>query len=229
MENKGFYTEEIIAKFAAALRDAETEVKHGLDKITISKGNNKMGIFPSVSLLPFLTCPGCCGKTCGKYCYAAKLANLRPSVLKSYARNTAIANLKPEIYFEQVDAAAARSRNLRLHVSGDFKDPDYLRNSFKVFANNKRTNFLAFTKRFDWCNQQIADTGIPENLSLLYSGEKNLKPVNPFHVPETIVVEPGMIIQPEWKLCGGNCERCALHKKGCMGAKPGDIIAFKKH
>lgn len=227
--NNGFYTEEILKKFATAYKDAIDEVKNGRDRITISKGNTKMGIFPSVSLLPFFTCPKTCKGTCGKYCYAAKLANLRPSVLKSYARNTAVALLKPEKYFEQVDKAAHKATAFRPHVSGDFMSPEYLSNMFNVSENNKGTQFLSFTKRFEWCNEIITERGLPSNYHLLYSGEKNLKPENPHNLPEAIVVEPGMIIQPHWKICGGHCYNCAIHKKGCMGAKPGDVIALKKH
>ena len=225
----GFYTEETLKKFATAYKDAIDEVKNGRDKITISKGNSKMGIFPSVSLLPFLTCPSTCKGTCGKYCYAAKLSLLRPSVLKSYARNTAVALLKPEKYFEQVDKAAHKSKAFRPHVSGDFMSPEYLGKMFDVSENNKGTKFLSFSKRFEWCNDIITERGLPGNYHLLFSGEKNLKPINPHNLPETIVVEPGMVVQENWILCGGNCQNCCLHEKGCMGAKPGDVIAFKKH
>ena len=40
-------------------------------KVSISKGNSKMGAIPSVSLPPITTCAAGC--TCAKKCYAAKL------------------------------------------------------------------------------------------------------------------------------------------------------------
>ena len=90
-----YYKEEIINKFNEAFKQAKEDVKAGkVTKVTISNSNVKMGAVASVSLLPFLTCPARCQGSCAKDCYAAKIANLRTSVLVSYARNTAMLMLK---------------------------------------------------------------------------------------------------------------------------------------
>lgn len=103
--NKGFYNDKVMSKFSDALTEAVITVKNGSEtRVRISKNNSKMGDVVSVSLLPFFTCPRICETTCGPACYAAKLANLRPSVLKSYAINTALAIHKPELFL-----AAGRS------------------------------------------------------------------------------------------------------------------------
>ena len=79
----GYYNDKVISKFTDAMREASAAVKAGdITTVTISNANSKMGNVASVSLLPYLSCPARCAGTCGAKCYAAKLANLRPSVLQ---------------------------------------------------------------------------------------------------------------------------------------------------
>ena len=103
-KSKGYFTTDILAKFAKTMVVAREAVKTGTDLIVrISNKNSKMGEVASVSLVPFFSCPGVCKDTCGKKCYAAKIANLRPAVLYSYAINQAIAMYRPEIYWASID------------------------------------------------------------------------------------------------------------------------------
>ena len=236
MKANGYYNEKVINKFMDAFDAAKEEVKAGADlKVRISAANSKMGNVASVSTLPFLTCPGCAGSTCGKKCYAAKLANLRPSVLKSYAINTAIARERPDLYWKQVDAAAAAVRFFRFHVSGDIIDSKYFENMVQVVRNNSKTEFLCFTKRFKVVNRWIAaGNTIPENLHLLFSGWENLVPENPYKLPETDVVPKDFSgawwdMEDGWQMCGGNCFECAITGAGCWTAKAGETILFRIH
>ena len=136
----GYYNEKTLAKFTAALKEAVEAVKAGeLRNVTISNANSKMGAVASVSLLPFLSCPGRCAGTCGAKCYAAKLANLRPAVLKSYAKNQALAMYAPEIYWSQVNAAVMAVRFFRFHVSGDILNADYFAHMVEIARNNSKT------------------------------------------------------------------------------------------
>ena len=230
-KSKGYYADNIRAKFSAALAEAREDVKSGKDlKVRISNSNSKMGAVTSVSTLPFITCPACCGNTCGKKCYAAKLANLRPIVLKSYAINTALALYKPAEYWRQIDAAACAVRFFRFHVSGDIINKAYFDNMVTVARNNRKTEFLCFTKRYQVVNNFIRGGGeIPENLHILFSGWLNLKPVNPYNIPETNVFTKEKEIRENWKICGGNCFNCACRGVGCWQAKNRETIAFKMH
>ena len=87
--------------------------------VTISHGNVKMGKVPSASTLPGCaadcggTCPAVCRGTCGVDCYARKIANLRPSVLNSYAKNTAILLRDPQTYWEDINLAISAARFFR--------------------------------------------------------------------------------------------------------------------
>lgn len=227
----GYYNEKILAKFVEALKEAVEAVKAGeLRSVTISSANSKMGAVASVSLLPFLSCPGRCAGTCGAKCYAAKLANLRPAVLKSYARNQALAMYAPEIFWSQVNAAVMAVRYFRFHVSGDILSADYFAHMVEIARNNEKTEILVFTKRYEIVNAWIAENGeLPENLHILFSGWNNLEPENPHKLPETNVFKTEEEIRENWKICGGNCFECACRGVGCWQAGKGETVAFKLH
>lgn len=230
-----------IEKLTSAMHDAEEEVREALAAgrdlaalVTISAGNTKMGKVASVSLLPVLTCPARCNGTCGDKCYAKKLAILRPSVARSYARNTAVARLAPEAFFRAVRKAMAKAEYFRFHVSGDILNAAYFHEVIRSCKSAPDCHVLMFTKRFEMVNKYVWEGGkIPDNLHLLFSGWTNLFPTeygyNPYHFPETTVYAKDEDLRPEWTPCGGNCLDCAIHDGGCWAAKPGETIAFKIH
>lgn len=230
-EGNGYYKEEILRKFLAALREAREAVKSGSDlTLRVSDRNNKMGKIPSVSTLPFLTCPSTCRNTCGKICYAAKLANLRPAVLRSYAINTALATLRPDLYWQQVRTVLAVSRFFRFHVSGDIINRAYLDEMISAALSAPHCEILVFTKRYNLVNAWIDENGdLPANLHILFSGWEDLSPENPHGLPETQVYGRKEEPDPSWLLCGGECSSCACRGLGCWQAKRGDVIAFRKH
>lgn len=226
-----YYTDKIRTKFADALQIAKEEVEAGKVLTTsISARNEKMGEVASVSTLPFITCPARCAKSCGPDCYAAKLANIRPSVLKSYARNTALAMLRPELYWMDIKRAMMARRWFRFHVSGDILNKDYFERLIEAVRENPHCEALVFTKRYEIVNAWIAENGpLPENLHLLFSGWSNLAPINPHKLPETTVYDKGEEPREEWLLCGGNCFECGCRGTGCWKAGKGETVAFKKH
>ena len=225
-----YYNENTLAKFKAALETARQEVKAGkVTTVSISNRNSKMGEVPSVSTLPFITCPARCKGTCGADCYAAKFANMRPSVLKSYARNTALALYRPIKYWQDIDTAMKGCRFFRFHVSGDIINKEYFSNVVDCAINNPACEVLLFTKRYEIVNAYIKAFGsLPSNLHVLFSGWENLRPINPYKLPETnIFGKEGP--QEDWKVCGGNCFNCACRGLGCWKATTGETVAFKKH
>lgn len=226
-----YYNENTLAKFREALRQATADVKAGkIDHVSISSKNEKMGEVASVSTLPFLTCPGRCKGTCGSACYAAKLANLRPSVLTSYARNTALAMHRPDIYWQDVNRAMMARRFFRFHVSGDIINRDYFDRLIDSVRNNPHCETLVFTKRYEIVNAWIKENGeLPKNLHLLFSGWDNLKPSNPHRLPETTVYGKTETPREDWLLCGGNCFECVCRGTGCWKAGKGETIAFRIH
>lgn len=226
-----YYNEKTLSKFSAALKEAKKEVKTGtITAPSISNGNVKMGNVASVSTLPFITCPGRCKETCGSDCYAAKIANLRTSVLKSYARNTALLMVNPSEYWDGIRKAAAGVRFFRFHVSGDILSAEYFDEMTKTADMLPKTDFLVFTKRYEIVNAWIRKNGeLPANLHVLFSGWSNLKPVNPYNLPETNIFTGPDDFNKNWIVCGGNCFECACAGLGCWKASRGETVAFKKH
>ena len=227
----GYYNEKTLAKFSEAFKAAKADLDSGKAvKVNFSASNSKMGAVASVSTLPFLTCPGVCKDTCGAYCYAAKIANIYNTVLKTYAENTVLALYRPAEYWQQVRDYVRGVRFFRFHVSGDIINKAYFAEMVKTAQGAPHCEFLAFTKRYEAVNAWIDENGdIPENLHILFSGEKNLKPENPHAMPETTIYEKGETPAESWLLCGGNCFNCGCRGVGCWQVKRGDILAFKKH
>lgn len=226
-----------LEKFYTAKEKAENLIRKALENgedvsklVSISYENNKMGKVASVSLLPILTCPARCNGTCGDKCYARKIALLRPTVMRAYARNTAIAKLAPEAFFNAVWEVMKKVPFFRFHVSGDIPNGFYLAMVAYLANCNPFCKVLMFTKRYELVNDFIRDNGsIPSNLKILFSGWTSLKPENPYGLPETTVYAKDEDFRPEWKACGGNCLDCALHCGGCWDAKSGETVAFKIH
>lgn len=229
--------EKLITEMYEAEEEVRTALASGEDVsklVSISQGNTKMGKVASVSLLPVLTCPARCMGTCGDKCYAKKLAVLRPTVARAYARNTAAARYAPHAFFKAVKLAMAKAEHFRFHVSGDIPNPEYFREVVRSCASAPHCQVLMFTKRYEIVNDYIDKFGpLPANLHCLFSGWLNLHPTegghNPHRFPETQVYAKDGDIRPEWTPCGGNCLDCAVHDGGCWSARHGDTIAFKIH
>lgn len=217
--------------FADALKDARQRRNAGERfAVHISNGNSKTGAVSSVSTLPILTCPGVCRTQCGAKCYAAKIAAMRPSVLKAYAENTVLAIDAPAEYWAGVRAAVIGCRFFRFHVSGDILNADYFAEMVATAAGAPWCQFMAFTKRADIVNDFIAAGGvIPDNLHIIFSTWGEWKAANPYGLPESAVIFKGGEPADAWKVCGGNCFECACRGVGCWALKPGETIAFYEH
>jgi len=197
-------------------------------KVSISKGNRKMGEIPSISLPPVLTCKNC--STCAKKCYAAKLARIYKTVREAWDRNYKILCEDRNAYFDQVTAAAMISNYFRFHVSGDIVDIDYLNRMCKTARKCKNTRFLAFTKNYEDVNTYFADHKKPRNLQVIFSLPfTGAKIENPHNLPTAAVILKGSEPATNWKICGGNCSECACRGVGCWELKKGETIAFYEH
>ena len=201
-------------------------------KVSISKGNNKMGAIPSVSLPPVITCPK--GAPCAAKCYAAKLCRIYPSVKAAYQNNLDILNENWNEYWQQVRAAVGMARFFRFHVSGDIPNAAYFKEMVITAIQNPHTQILAFTKQYDIVNHYIDVFGaLPENLRIIFSrwdSAWNVHIHNPHNLPMSAVIFKGVSNQIEFeKICGGNCTQCACQGVGCWELKNGETIAFYEH
>lgn len=206
------------------------------EHITISKGNIKMGLIPSVSFPPLVTCsPDAC-KTCGKqHCYAVKIYNLRKTVKHSYDKNLRIYKEEPEKFWRETEAAIMTSHAFRFCVSGDIPDEEFFNKLIEVVDRNKHCEVLMFTKKFDIVNIYMATHGfvLPRNLHIIFSAWRGLEMSNPYLIPEChIIYKNGECTAEEGKnyiMCSGNCTECLCSTKGCWTLKRGEGVLIKEH
>lgn len=197
-------------------------------KVTISKGNIKMGEIKSVSLPPIMTCAENC--TCAKKCYAARMYRRYKNVKDSYNRNFEIFNNNPNEYWEQVNDALCTSRFFRFHVSGDIPTYDYLLGMVNAAKNNPHCDILVFTKRYSFVNKML-DNGveIPKNLHILFSEWSGMHMENPHNLPVAHVIFKGEEPKANWNICNGNCLECAKKGQNCWTLENGEHVAFYEH
>lgn len=198
------------------------------NKVSISKGNSKMGFIPSVSLPPVITCAAGC--KCAKKCYAAKLCRIYATVREAYNRNLEILQNDELEYWSQVHKAVRMSKYFRFHVSGDIVDSHYFNWMTTTAEMNPGTTILAFTKQYDIVNHYISSIGpLPENLKIIFSEWPGMPMENPHGLPVAHVIFKGQDPADDWKICGGNCSECACRGVGCWELKNGEHIAFYEH
>lgn len=197
-------------------------------KVSISKGNSKMGAIPSVSLPPCTTCNP--NAPCFKKCYAVKLQRRYKTVKTAYENNLEVLKTDPKAYWLQIKANATTTRFFRYHVSGDIPNLEYFENMVQTANELPHTNFLAFTKQFNIVNSFITNGGtVPKNLKIIFSNWGDWKCSNPFNIPQCEVILKGQTPKDDWKICGGNCTECACRGIGCWELNPGETIAIYEH
>jgi len=191
--------------------------RDGIPEISISLGNSKMGIIPSVSLRPVVDCP--VGVPCAQQCYARRICAYRASLRAAYQQNSDLARNHRAHYFAEIDRwlSFLRPRFFRFHVSGDILDQAYLNSMATVARRHPDTRFLAFTKRADLDYRRI-----PVNLAIRLSQWPGM-PVSRKHLPRAWVSiddrAPADAIP-----CAGNCESCAA----CWDSQKKDVV-IRKH
>lgn len=200
-------------------------------KVSISRGNRKMGAIPSVSLPPVVTCAAGC--PCAKKCYAVKMCRIYKNVKASYQNNLDILNTDWNEYWSQVRAAVKMARFFRFHVSGDIPNAAYFKEMVITAKQNPHCEILAFTKCYDIVNDYIAAFGeLPENLHVIFSRwspDWDLTIRNPYDLPMSAVIFKGETPDAHSKICPGNCFECAAQGVGCWELGKGETIAFYEH
>lgn len=159
--------------------------------LSISRGNVKMGDIPSVSLPSTQTCRP--DAPCMIKCYARRMERLRSNVRDAWARNLDIYKADPASYWLQLRAYCSMITAFRLHVGGDIPDPEYLRGMIRLARQCPSCQFLAFTKRAEWVNDEISSLksqkkALPKNLHLVISNWGSWTLPNPHGLPITNVI-----------------------------------------
>lgn len=197
-------------------------------KISISKGNTKMGGIPSFSFPPVITCTNC--EHCAKKCYALRIARRRPNVAQAYADNLDAWKRCPYAVRDEILQASALMSCFRYFVAGDIVDAAFFRMMVEIATLRPHCVFLAFTKNYNVVNEYISERGpLPKNLKIIFSEWiGNIVP-NPHGLPTSRVIFKGDSAPAGAMVCGGNCAECRCQGVGCWTLKDGETIYFYEH
>jgi hypothetical protein len=138
----------------------------------------------------------------------------------------------PDGFEVQATAAAYGSFYFRWHVSGDIVDERYFDMMCRIATRLPRTQFLAFTKKYDLVNTFVKAGGtIPRNLHILFSSWPGYNVNNPYNLPVAYVAfKDGYCEAPaDAYECSGHCEDCAYAGKNCWVMGRGQSIVLKEH
>ena len=207
----------------------------------VSKGNDKIGRTPNVSLLPIITCAK--DVPCAKKCYCMKAIQAHPEVRKKWHENTTKWMTDPGGFSDDVHKCLMGDPEyFRWFVAGDLPDLDFLSMMIRHAREFPNTKFLAFTKRYEFFGHFVQRQGfkwyprdflgIPDNLTIILSRWNTWKATafydNRKEYPESEIVFKTEHTPEEDKnqfLCPGECEGC----RRCWGMKPGQTVMFEEH
>lgn len=142
-----------------------------MNKLSISRGNSKLGNIPNISLTPGLC--GSCAKDvpCRGTCYAHKAYRQYPRTRAAWDGNLKLWQEDTDEYWMQLKSFLSRTEKdrFRFHVAGDIPSMQYMCSivvtAAEVFPHIK---FLCYTKRYDYLFE-MRDVKLPPNLSLVVS------------------------------------------------------------
>lgn len=194
----------------AVLQQVSADLE-AIEKVHISMGNSKMGMVPSFSVLPLITCSNC--SECSKHCYAcAGNYNYNSNVL-GLAENTALmmhdlGRVEKEIE-TFLNSKTVIFKYFRYNVAGDIFSIEYLDMIIRIAKNNPWTTFLAFTKNYDLLNDYLEANELPENVTIVFSKWGNTEIPNKHNLPVAIVKLNEDTAIPETAFhCSGDCANC---------------------
>jgi hypothetical protein len=143
--------------------------------LCIAQGNTKVGKVWTFSLPGFVTCPGA-SAWCREHCYAGRFERLRPNCRRAYVRNLAL-SLEPDRFIRSVlDALPESAPFVRVHVGGDYYNPEYIAAWRRICAARPRTTFWAYTRSWNTGNllPPLEDLRAQDNMRLFASTDPGM-------------------------------------------------------
>lgn len=201
------------------------------NRVHISYGVSKLGCdIPSVNFPPIVTCNP--NAPCFKKCYARKGRFAFSHTKDLLFRNLEIWRTDPERFELEVQVSAYHARFFRYFSSGDIPDIEFLEMMVRVARRIDKTEFLAFTKRYEWVNDFIREHGdLPANLHIVLSAWGDWLLENPFGLPVAYVrLKDGTAKIPEnARPCPKYCGDCVMTGASCWDLKRGESVCFSEH
>jgi len=200
------------------------------DSISIMSGNNKLLYVPNTSFPPIITCNRDAPCTISG-CYITG-GMYWPIQKQAYEKNYNIYLQSNGRYFDFLDffLRVKSPPMFRFMVSGDIPDFKYLNLIATLASVYKKTNFLCYTKKYQYLSKLHIDSypSIPPNLNLFASAWPN------FHIPS--IVKNNFRIA--WMQDGTetripsnvfNCSKHCTECKFCYSSKLNKDVVFMKH
>lgn len=196
-------------------------------RVTISTGNDKLGMIPNVSLPPGVSCAGC-EDVCAKNCYAKRPYRRFQVVRRAWDGNLRVALFNLAEYFGQIRERLAEQKMMhffRWHVGGDILSAEYFQGMIGVAKEFTEKNFLCFTKQYTLVNDYAYE--IPANLTIIFSAWPGHSMDNPKGFKVAWMQDGKEDRIPEKHIeCLGSCEACGM----CWQInKIGMDVVFHKH
>ena len=197
-------------------------------KLSVSKGNSKIGTVPNLSLPPILTCRTdvpCAADGC----YAMKAYRMYPNVRDAWRGNLEYYQADPVGFFNDLILFFAQKnpQRFRLFVGGDFPDENFFIRVCDILSTWSKISCLVFTKRYEWA---ILNSGrIPSNFNVVLSMWPGLElPAGWEQFPTAWLEEDVRFPVEQTRIvCTGNCVDCSYQ---CWGAlSPQLPVVFKRH
>lgn len=155
-----------------------------MSNIYISKGNKKLAPSTKVRYMIFnlpamVTCPFAT-ESCKKACYAKKAERCYPSVLPARERNlksaeseTFVADMIKAVDGMMKSPSYSKAKHVifRIHESGDFYSPEYVKKWERIidhFKHVKKLRFVAYTKSIAFFRENNYWRDM-ENVTLIHS------------------------------------------------------------
>lgn len=227
------YTEAGFNSRLNRLKEAKVEALKNVDNlhVKLQPGNKKTGAKVwTVSLLPVLDCYGYCE---GCYDFWHDCRNI--NVIKDRARNSAIHEVDPERYWDEISIQIKANfvEALRINVGGDLKGNDFAILN-KIAKENPECDFLFFTKSYSDINSFLDRETFASNVHPIVSCWKDRETPNPHNLPTAhVLYVDGSTTAPEYGavFCKGNCSQCHHNKteRGCWELKDGEAVIFPAH
>ena len=213
---------------AAALVDKYTAMPAEKIRLTISRGNRKIGRVMNVSTMPGLACGNCVH--CLGYCYDIKACvQYARTVIDARVRNYVLAMYHRDEFFSRIDAACTRRRTnkfFRWHVAGDILDYDYFCRMIDIARRHPDFTFWTYTKMYHIVNMWIRENGpLPENMHVMFSVWDGVPTPNPYHMPVFVCrLKNGNKDMTDAEIyslykCPGNCDVCKAAGRGCVAGE----------
>lgn len=199
-------------------------------RLFISPGNKKMGLIPSLSFPPILSCAP--SVPCKKDCYAMKAWRLYPQTRAALGGNMTYYFENPVSFrIELLDFFKKKKPEyFRFFVSGDLPDKDFLQCVDHVCESFPETSFLIFTKRHDWTLEHYKTFTKPSNLKVMLSSWPGYSLPEPKETPFPIAFmqdgnESRFPLYGPFTRCPGSCQDCKL----CFDVHNNSNVVFYKH